>query len=93
MDEIRRGFVLQDRGEVGKSPEEDLGRGRRRVRLATVAFSFWRWLMVRAIHGGSPMVVKGKTGSAQPGEAPCAGGKAWESMVWRGVDDGLAWKR
>jgi hypothetical protein len=70
-----------------------LGHERRRVKLAAVAFSFWWWLLVRVNHGGSPTVEKGKTGSARPGEAPCAGGKAWESMVWCGVGDGSAWKR
>jgi hypothetical protein len=48
---------------------------------------------VRANHVRFMMVVKGKTRLARPVEAPCAGSKVWESMVWHGVGDDSAWKR
>jgi hypothetical protein len=75
MDEIQQYFFLQDRGEVGSSPEVVLGRGRRPFELATVEFSLKRWLTVRANHDKSPVALRVKMGSRLPGEASCASAK------------------
>jgi hypothetical protein len=85
MDEIQQYFFLQDRGEVGSSPEVVLERGRRPFELATVEFSLKRWLTVRANHDKSPVALRVKMGSRLPGEASCASGPAQEATVERGI--------
>jgi hypothetical protein len=61
---------------------------RRCERLVAVAFySEWRRL-VGAIHGGSPLVLKVKTGSRHASEASCANSHAREATVLRDGDEG-----
>jgi hypothetical protein len=61
---------------VGIAPEAVLGSWGRRFGLVVVVVnSNWRFT-VRVVHGGSLTVVKYKTGSEYPSEAPCTSDEA-----------------